>query len=97
MDHIGEIPKDHPVYLFCYTGQRSDEIAEELSDKGYEIYSIEGGYRSYLRKKLADFMKEDDGTAERLADKAADAERSIIKNSKRRSGDLLQRQSMRMK
>lgn len=82
MDHIGEIPKDQPVYLFCYTGQRSDEIAEELSDKGYEIYSIEGGYRSYLRKKLADFMKEDDGTAERLADKAADAERSIIKNSK---------------
>ena len=56
MDHIGEIPKDQPVYLFCYTGQRSDEIAEELSDKGYEIYSIEGGYRSYLRKKLADFM-----------------------------------------
>ena len=52
MDHIGEIPKDQPVYLFCYTGQRSDEIAEELSDKGYEIYSIEGGYRSYLRKKL---------------------------------------------
>lgn len=42
-------------------------------------------------------MKEDDGTAERLADKAADAERSIIKKFKRRSGDLLQRQSMRMK
>ena len=83
MDHIGEIPKDQPVYLFCYTGQRSDEIAEELSDKGYEIYSIEGGYRSYLRKKLADFMKEDDGTAERLADKAADAERSIIKKFKK--------------
>ena len=57
MDHIGEIPKDQPVYLFCYTGQRSDEIAEELSDKGYEIYSIEGGYRSYLRKKLADFRR----------------------------------------
>ena len=83
MDHIGEILKDQPVYLFCYTGQRSDEIAEELSDKGYEIYSIEGGYRSYLRKKLADFMKEDDGTAERLADKAADAERSIIKKFKK--------------
>lgn len=71
------------MYLFCYTGQRSDEIAEDLSEQGYEIYSIEGGYRSYLRKKLADFMKEDDGTAERLADKAADAERSIIKKFKK--------------
>lgn len=83
MEHIGEIPKELPVYLFCYTGQRSDEIAEDLSEQGYEIYSIEGGYRSYLRKKLADFMKEDDGTAERLADKAADAERSIIKKFKK--------------
>ena len=27
MEHIGEIPKELPVYLFCYTGQRSDEIA----------------------------------------------------------------------
>lgn len=42
-------------------------------------------------------MKEDDGTAERLADKAADAERSIIKNLKRPYGDLLQKRSMRMK
>ena len=83
MEHIGEIPKELPVYLFCYTGQRSDEIAEDLSEQGYEIYSIEGGYRSYLSKKLADFMKEDDGTAERLADKAADAERSIIKKFKK--------------
>ena len=46
MEHIGEIPKELPVYLFCYTGQRSDEIAEDLSEQGYEIYSIEGGYRS---------------------------------------------------
>ena len=83
MEQIGEIPLELPVYLFCYTGQRSDEIAEDLSEQGYEIYSIEGGYRSYLRKKLADFMKEDDGTAERLADKAADAERSIIKKFKK--------------
>lgn len=42
-------------------------------------------------------MKEDDGTAERLADKAADAERSIIKNSKKTVWRPLQRQSMRMK
>ena len=42
MEHIGEIPKELPVYLFCYTGQRSDEIAEDLSEQGYEIYSIEG-------------------------------------------------------
>ena len=83
MEHIGEIPKDKPVYLICYTGEKSDEIAEELAGQGYEIYSVEGGYRSYLRKKLADFMKEDEHTDERLATKAQEAERSIIKKFKK--------------
>ena len=39
-EHEAEIPNDMPVYLICYTGQRSDEIAEEYTQKGYEIYSI---------------------------------------------------------
>ena len=81
-DHIGA-DTEHQLGCSVIPYREVDEIAEELSDKGYEIYSIEGGYRSYLRKKLADFMKEDDGTAERLADKAADAERSIIKKFKK--------------
>lgn len=52
-EHLAEIPRDKPVYLICYTGQKSDEIAESLQEKGYEIYSIEGGFRSYLRIKLS--------------------------------------------
>ena len=43
------------------------KLRKICQNKGYEIYSIEGGYRSYLRKKLADFMKEDDGTAETIS------------------------------
>lgn len=82
-EHEAEIPKNMPVYLICYTGQRSDEIAEEYTQKGYEIYSIQEGYRAYLRKKLADFMKDDEKKEERLADKAKDAERSIIKKFKK--------------
>ena len=83
VEHEAEIPKNMPVYLICYTGQRSDEIAEEYTQKGYEIYSIQEGYRAYLRKKLADFMKDDEEKEERLADKAKDAERSIIKKFKK--------------
>ena len=82
-EHEAEIPKNMPVYLICYTGQRSDEIAEEYTQKGYEIYSIQEGYRAYLRKKLADFMKDDEKKEERLADKAKDVERSIIKKFKK--------------
>ena len=73
--HIEELPKDKPIYLICYTGQKSDEIAENLSEQGYEIYSIEGGYRSWLRVKLARLMEEPIQAASR----AKDVERSIIK------------------
>lgn len=46
------LQKNKRIYLFCYTGETSDEMAEELSQKGYDIYSIEEGYHSYLRYKL---------------------------------------------
>lgn len=73
--HIDKVAKDRPVYLLCYTGQRSDEIAEELSEQGYEIYSIDGGCRSWLRLKLQRLMQEPQASV----NKAKDVERSIIK------------------
>ena len=73
--HIRELPQDKPIYLICYTGQKSDEIAEALSDQGYEIYSIDGGYRSWLRIKLARLMEQ----PEEVERRAGDVERSIIK------------------
>ena len=30
-NQIDRVAKDRPVYLLCYTGQHSDEIAENLS------------------------------------------------------------------
>ena len=82
-ERVDEIAKDKPVYLICYTGQKSDEIAQDLQEQGYETYSVEGGYRAYLRKKLADFMKPDEDQEERLADRTKDVERSIIKKFKK--------------
>ena len=82
-ERIDEVSKDIPVYLICYTGQKSDEIAQNLQEQGYEAYSVEGGYRAYLRKKLADFMKPDEDQQERLADRAKDVEGSIIKKFKK--------------
>lgn len=82
-ERMDEVSKDISVYLICYTGQKSDEIAQDLQEQGYEAYSVEGGYRAYLRKKLADFMKPDEDQQERLADRAKDVERSIIKKFKK--------------
>ncbi len=82
-ERIDEVAKDMPVYLICYTGQKSDELAQDLQTKGYEAYSVEGGYRAYLRKKLTDFMKPDENREERLEERARDVERSIIKKFKK--------------
>jgi tRNA(Ile)-lysidine synthase TilS/MesJ/rhodanese-related sulfurtransferase len=74
-DRMEEIPKDKPVYLFCYVGQISEELTEELVDSGYEAYSIEGGYRSYLRFKINELANAD----KEKQDRCAQAERSIVK------------------
>ena len=57
-EHRDEIAKDKPVYLICYTGQKSDEIAENLAEQGYEAYSIQNGFHAYLRLKLQRMMEQ---------------------------------------
>jgi len=77
----GELPRELPIYLICHTGERSDELAEELDAQGYEVYSVEGGYRAYLKAKLLESMQmqqEPDG-AERGEERCRDIERSIVK------------------
>ena len=73
--HMDEIRKDCPVYLLCYTGQKSEEIAEELTEQGYEIYSIKNGYRAWLKMKLSKMMANHNAAEQRTKD----IERSIIK------------------
>lgn len=67
------LPKNKPVYVLCHTGDRSIDVVEELEDKGFDAFNIEGGYRSYLRRNLERILAED---AEK---KTKDIERSIIK------------------
>ena len=70
------LPKDLPIYIICHTGEMSAEIGEELSEEGYDIHNVTGGYRSYLKYKLTRLMAaKEDETLERRKK----AERSIIK------------------
>ena len=74
-EHMDEIRKDCPIYLLCYTGQKSEEIAEELKEQGYEIYSVKNGYRAWLKLKLGRLMANHNEAEQRTKD----IERSIIK------------------
>ena len=44
-----ELPKERNIYLFCQAGDISGEMAELLSDAGYNACNLTGGYRKYLR------------------------------------------------
>ena len=79
--HKDDVPKDRPVYLICYTGERSDELARELLEEGYEAYSVQGGYRAYLRMKLLESMEQTKApdAGEKNADRCSEIERSIVK------------------
>lgn len=72
---VADLPKDKAIYLICYTGEVTDNIAEEYSKKGYEIYSIINGHRAYLKKKLEEYFESEDIKEE----KNKEIERSIIK------------------
>lgn len=55
VDNIKELyrlPKENDIYLFCQAGEISGEIAELLSDAGYNACSLTGGYREYLRQQM---------------------------------------------
>lgn len=72
---VADLPKDKAIYLICYTGEITDNIAVEYSKKGYEIYSIINGHRAYLKKKLEEYFESEDIKEE----KNKEIERSIIK------------------
>ena len=67
-EHMDEIRKDCPVYLLCYTGQKSEEIAQELNEQGYEVYSIKNGYRAWLKIKLSKMMADHNAAEQRTKD-----------------------------
>lgn len=46
--HIGQIPKDKPVWLYCGVGLRGYLASNILKDKGYDdVHNLIGGYKTY--------------------------------------------------
>lgn len=44
---LDTVPKDKPVYVFCRTGDWSEEVTELLTDRGYDAWNVEGGYKAF--------------------------------------------------
>ena len=44
---LDTIPNDKPVIVFCRVGDWSEQFADILSDRGYDVSTLDGGYNAY--------------------------------------------------
>lgn len=44
---LDEIPKDQEIYVYCQVGQRGYTAARLLSQHGFQVKNLDGGFKSY--------------------------------------------------
>ncbi|MBP5428630.1 MAG: DsrE/DsrF/DrsH-like family protein [Clostridia bacterium] len=55
---LDTVPKDKPVVVYCRVGDFSEQIAEILADRGYDVSHVEGGYNAYRKIVAKDKSEE---------------------------------------
>ena len=43
---------DKKLIIYCARGRISQELAEELRDRGYDAFSLKGGYTAWLLEQM---------------------------------------------
>lgn len=46
---ISSIPYDKPVIVYCHSGDFSEEVADLLADRDYDVAHVAGGYTAYRK------------------------------------------------
>lgn len=47
MNHIHKVEKDKHYFVVCYSGARSQVVAEYLGKQGYQVTNVMGGMSTY--------------------------------------------------
>jgi hydroxyacylglutathione hydrolase len=50
LEHVGELPKDRPVLVYCRTGRRSAYASALLDRLGYRATNVAGGFEAWKSK-----------------------------------------------
>lgn len=58
-ENADKLPKDKKIILYCTIGRESIELAENLRKKGYNAYSLSGGYMAWLADNFEEFSDEE--------------------------------------
>ncbi|WP_312251576.1 FAD-dependent oxidoreductase [Streptococcus parasuis] len=57
---LGELPKDQSIYVYCQVGHRGYNAARILSQAGFDVKNLDGGYKTYktahYRVKPLDYL-----------------------------------------
>jgi rhodanese-related sulfurtransferase len=51
---MGEVPKDREIWAYCFVGQRSYYASRALSQYGFDIKNISGGYKTFTLRAATD-------------------------------------------
>ena len=46
---VSSIPSDKPVIVYCHSGDFSEEVADILADRDYDVAHVAGGYTAYRK------------------------------------------------
>lgn len=87
IEKLDTIPNDKPVVVFCRVGDWSEQIAEILTDRGYDAYSLDGGYNAYRELKnggsrQTEAAEENEKTESGSADVKTEAESPAVIDAK---------------
>lgn len=56
--NLDQLPKDKTIYVYCQVGQRGYVAARLLSQLGYDVVNLDGGYKTYKNVKFCRVDKE---------------------------------------
>jgi rhodanese-related sulfurtransferase len=53
---MDELPKDREIWAYCFVGQRSYYAARSLSQYGFNVKNISGGFKSFLLHEAVKYL-----------------------------------------
>lgn len=55
-DRMNELPKDREIWTYCFVGQRSYYAARALSQYGFKVKNISGGFKSFTMHESIKYL-----------------------------------------
>ncbi len=53
---LADLPHDQPIYVYCQVGQRGYYAARLLSAHGFNVFNLDGGYKTYRAAFQVDWL-----------------------------------------